>query len=94
MNEHAARHHDVVGKRVVEALTKNGFQAAYCATKAEAAAEVLRLVPESVTVGVGGSWTMAELGVLETLKERGCTILNHNAPGWTPRKSSGSGARS
>ena len=81
MNEHAARHHDVVGKRVVEALTKNGFQAAYCATKAEAAAEVLRLVPESVTVGVGGSWTIAELGVLETLKERGCTILNHNAPG-------------
>jgi L-lactate utilization protein LutB len=81
MNEHTARHHDVVGKKVVETLTKNGFQALYCATKAEAAEAVLRLVPEAVTVGVGGSWTIVELGILETLKERGCTILNHNAPG-------------
>ena len=60
MNEHTARHHDVVGKKVVETLTKNGFQALYCATKAEAAEAVLRLVPEAVTVGVGGSWTIVE----------------------------------
>lgn len=83
MNEITEWHNDVTGAKVVEALQKNGFQAVYCGTKAEAAEKILGLVPEPGTVGVGGSWTVGELGVIDTLKERGNTILNHSAPGLT-----------
>jgi L-lactate utilization protein LutB len=76
-------HNDVTGAKVVEALHKNGFQAMYCKSRAEAAEEILRLIPESGTVGLGGSWTVGELGVVDTLRERGNTILNHSAPGLT-----------
>lgn len=81
MNDIKAWHNDVMGAKVVEALQKNNFQAVYCRTKAEAAEKILSLVPESGTVGLGGSWTVGELGVIDTLKERGNTILNHSAPG-------------
>lgn len=81
MNEHVSWHHDLVGERVAEALRRNDFDAVYCKSAAEAAEEVLRLVPENGTVGLGGSWTVKELGVVEKLKARGNTILDHGAPG-------------
>ncbi|MDO9508927.1 MAG: lactate utilization protein [Thermovirgaceae bacterium] len=81
MNDIKAWHNDVTGAKVVEALQGNGFEAVYCKSRSEAAAEILRLIPEPVTVGLGGSRTIGELGVVETLKERGNTILDHSAPG-------------
>ena len=81
MNEHVRWHHDQVGERVAEALRRNDFDAVYCKSAAEAAEEVLRLVPENGTVGLGGSWTVKELGVVEKLKARGNIILDHGAPG-------------
>lgn len=81
MNEITEWHNDVTGAKVVEALKGNGFQAVYCKSRDEAAAEILRLVPEPGTVGLGGSWTVGELGVVDTLEKRGNTILNHSAPG-------------
>jgi len=81
MNEHVSWHNDLVGERVTEALRRNDFDAVYCKSAAEAAAEILRLVPETGTVGLGGSWTVKELGVVEKLKARGNTILDHGAPG-------------
>ena len=81
MNEHVRWHHDLVGERVAEALRRNDFDAVYCKSAAEAAEEVLRLVPKNGTVGLGGSWTVKELGVVEKLKARGNTILDHGAPG-------------
>lgn len=81
MNEHVSWHNELVGVRVAEALRRNDFDAVYCKSAAEAAAEILRLVPETGTVGLGGSWTVKELGVVEKLKARGNTILDHGAPG-------------
>jgi len=83
MNDIKAWHNDVTGAKVVEALQKNGFQAVYCKSRDEAAAEILRLIPEPGTVGLGGSRTVGELGVVDTLKKRGNTILDHSAPGLT-----------
>lgn len=81
MNEHVRWHHDLVGERVAEALRRNDFDAVYCKSAPEAAEEILRLVPETGTVGLGGSWTVKELGVVEKLKARGTVILDHGAQG-------------
>ena len=81
MNELKAWSNDALAARAIEALAKNNFAAGYVKTKQDAAEKVLSLIPEGATVGVGGSWTTTELGVLEELKKRGHTIYNHNIAG-------------
>ena len=58
-------------KKVVEALKARGFEAAYCATKEEAAAAVLAETASAARVGMGGSVTMKELGVTAKLEAEG-----------------------
>ena len=72
-----------MGKKAVEALKKNHFQACYCKKRRETLEKVLEQVPvpRGAVIGVGGSWTVAELGVLKELEARGHKILNHGKPG-------------
>lgn len=79
MSEAIVWHNEVMGTKVAEALKKNGFEAEYCATRAEAAEKILALIPEGASVGFGGSWTIAELGIQEKLTG-GHVLFNHNAP--------------
>ena len=83
MSEFTPWHNETVGGAVVEALKKNGFEAEYCATGADAAQRLLELIPDAASVGFGGSWTLKAIGISEKLAERGNTILDHGAPGLT-----------
>ena len=58
-------------RQVVEALKKRGFEAAFCATKEEAAAAVLAETASAGRVGMGGAMTMKELGVSARLEAEG-----------------------
>ena len=58
-------------KKVVEALKKRDFEAAFCVTKEEAAAAVLAETARVARVGMGGAMTMKELGVAEKLEQEG-----------------------
>ena len=58
-------------KKAVDALRRRGFEAAYCATKEEAAAAVLAAAATASRVGMGGSETMKELGVAAKLQAEG-----------------------
>ncbi len=78
---------EAVGKRAVEALRSNNFEAEYCATKEEAAERVLSLVPEGASVGFGGSWTVKALGVSEGLARGGHVLYDHGVPGLTREES-------
>jgi hypothetical protein len=64
-------------KRTLASLEKNGFKTLYMATKREAADEVLKLIPKGVLVGVGGSMTVRELGLVEALIRRGNEVAQH-----------------
>ena len=81
MNEFVNWHNEITGKKVVKALMNNGFSATYCRTAEEAAAAILDQVPEGASVGIGGSWTVGELGLLDELDARGHRILNHGRAG-------------
>ena len=80
MSEFKVWHNETIGKKTVEALVKNNFQAAYCQTKQEAVEQILALIPGEATVGIGGSWTVGELGLLDKLAARGNTMFNHGLP--------------
>ena len=58
-------------ERLVEALRSRGYEAAFCATREEAAAAVLAETASARRVGMGGSETMKELGVVRALEEEG-----------------------
>lgn len=67
--------------QAIKALKRNGFEAAYAATPEEAAAKVLELVPEGASVGIGGTMTVRQLGLLSALTARGHKVVHHWLPG-------------
>ena len=64
----------LLGETLVKNLTKRGFGAYYCATKEEAVAKALELIPETDIVSWGGSVTIKEVGLLEAIKKRNPVI--------------------
>lgn len=64
-------------------LTRHGFTVEILPTVQAAKARVLELVPVGAKVGVGGSITVRELGVLPELEAKGCEIVQHWKPGLT-----------
>ncbi|WP_425059149.1 hypothetical protein SCACP_38150 [Sporomusa carbonis] len=87
MSEFTPWHNKTIGTRVVEALQKNNFTAAYVDTRQEALDQLAALIPGDATVGIGGSWTIKEIGIDTLLEERGNTVFNHNKPGLSPEES-------
>jgi len=64
-------------KKAVEGLNKREFNAKYIPTLQEAIEEIFSLIPAGSKVGVGGSVTIRESGIIEKLKNRGDTIFDH-----------------
>lgn len=63
--------------RTLKALKKNEFLAYYFPKADEARHLVLHSVREGMRVGLGGSMTLREMGMVEGLKEKGALILDH-----------------
>ncbi|MFZ5644702.1 MAG: lactate utilization protein [Bacillota bacterium] len=70
--------------KVVAALNKNLFEALYSPTVEQAVQEILSRVPEGATVGAGGSLSLRQMGILETLKKKGHTVFDHWEEGLDP----------
>ncbi|MBI5343096.1 MAG: lactate utilization protein [Deltaproteobacteria bacterium] len=64
-------------KKCVDALRKNGFDAEYSPGKDGLAGRVLRECEKAGSIGFGGSMTVAELGIYDTLKESGKKLFDH-----------------
>ena len=70
-------------KLVIDSLQKNGFKAMYVASKGDALRELLDMIPAEATVGVGGSVTLREMGLIDALTKRGNSVADH----WKPKLS-------
>ena len=77
---------EALANTVIKALNQKGYEAVYAPTKEDALAEVLKLIPEGTVVGVPGTVTIREIGAMEKLAERGCTIRHHWNPSLTPEE--------
>ena len=74
-------------KRAIEKLIAHEFKAIYVKTKEEAVQEVWKHIIPQQSIGVGGSVTIRELGILEKLEAKGYTIYDHWKPGISKEKS-------
>ena len=86
MTELTRWHYDILGEKLVKALVKNNFAASYVKTRQEALDKLLEQIPTTAVIGFGGSVTLAELGIIPKLEERGNPVLNHAKPGLTPEE--------
>lgn len=66
--------------RIVQALKKRDFEALWVSGRAEAREVILDRIQPEDRVGVGGSISIRDLGVLDSLKARGQTVYDHWAP--------------
>ena len=79
-------YYEARAKRTVEALQKNGFTAFYAEDRQKARQEILKLIPDGATVGVGGSITIRQIEVLPELTKAGHRIYDHWTPGLSPEE--------
>lgn len=77
-------HATTIGERVVKALNKNDFEAEFFKTKEEALHHILDNIPDQAKIGIGGSATLREIGLMDRLREKDYILYDHNAAGLTP----------
>ncbi len=65
-------------ERTIHALKKNNFEAFFVPNSKAAFEEVMKQIPDGATVGVGGSVTLTQMGLLDALGKR---KINFIAPG-------------
>lgn len=79
-------HWRTLGPTVAANLAAKGFESVYADSAEEALDEVLKLIPAGSSVGVPGSVTIREIGAIEALAERGCTVIHHWDPSLSPEE--------
>ena len=73
---------DLRVENTLKSLRRNGFEALYLPTVEKAVSKVLGMVPEGAIIGIGGSVTLREMGLLKALEERGVELADH----WEARR--------
>ncbi len=71
---------DIYAKRcqlAIKALKANDFDALYVDNREEALEKAISFIQKNDTVGIGGSVTIREVGLLEALEKQGNTIFAH-----------------
>ena len=74
-------HAETIAARTIKALEKNHFSAFYIPDKETAIKKILSLVPQGASAGFGGSWTLKQLCIADTLAAQGHEVFDHNQPG-------------
>lgn len=74
-------HDETLCRAACAALVKNGFDAQYLESGAEALDFILAAVKPGMKVAFGGSMSLQGLGAPAKVAERGGVVLDHNAPG-------------
>lgn len=67
MTDYQKMYYEKRGNVLVKNLKSRHFDAYYCATKADALAKALELIPEGSTVGWGGVMSAQQIGLIDAL---------------------------
>jgi hypothetical protein len=62
-------------ERAIKALKRNNFEALFVPDAKGALGEVMKQIPDGATVGVGGSVTLTQTGILEALGKRNVHLI-------------------
>lgn len=83
MNQFKKWQYQSIAKGMVEVLKKRHYDAHYAEDLNEAKKLVLDMVPEGVTIGLGGSMTVKDMGLLEEFRSGRYNLIDrYNQPNW------------
>lgn len=68
MNENIVKRNDLLAATIIKGLDSRNMSGYYASTKEEALKIALDLIPENSTVTMGGSMSVAEIGLLDAIK--------------------------
>jgi L-lactate utilization protein LutB len=71
----------------IKSLRKHEFEAAWVADRSSACNEIMKRIPPTKTVGMGGSMTLREIGLIDKLNEQSNVLYNHWKPGISKEES-------
>jgi L-lactate utilization protein LutB len=77
MDDNIRYHNGLIIKRTADALKKNGFNVISAGSAEDACKKIMDIVKKEDSVGVGGSMTIRDLGLLEKLAARKQNIIQH-----------------
>lgn len=63
--------------KTMKSLENNGIKSKFFDTSDEAVDYLMNSIPESSSIGIGGSVTVNSIGIIDRLKERGNKVLFH-----------------
>jgi len=79
-NEARAWHREKILLDVVKALQGRDFDAGYFSTVEQTKEALAKMIPSDAMIGIGGSVTVRELGIIGILEQRGNEVVHH----WKP----------
>lgn len=68
----------VYGLSIIKELESRGFEAYYCDSKEKAREKALTLIPKSHTISWGGSMSIVEIGLIDSLVKGGYKIVDRD----------------
>jgi hypothetical protein len=83
--DHVKQTNEALGRKICGALLANGYKTAEYVPDAAAAAETAAgMIPDGASVGIPGTVTVRQIGLIERLESKKCRILHHWDPSLTP----------
>lgn len=84
LNEAKRKGYEKLGETVCKKLNSLGYNARFVENKEAALKAALELIPAGASVGVPGTVTIREIGLIEELKKRGSRVSVHWDPDLKP----------
>ena len=79
MNENMRKRNELLAQKVIQGLKSRNMTGYYAATKEEALALALSLIPEGSSVTMGGAMSAHEIGLVEALKAGNYRFIDRDA---------------
>ena len=79
MNDIITKRNELLAQKVVKGLTSRNMTGYYAATKEEAKAIALSLIPEGSSIAMGGAMSAHEIGLVEALRTDKFRFLDRDA---------------
>ena len=78
MNENITKRNELLATKVIRGLESRNMTGYYAATKEEALAKALELIPEGSSIAMGGAMSAHEIGLVEALKEGNYNFIDRD----------------
>ena len=79
MEEMISKRNELLAQRVIDGLKSRNMEGFYAATKEEALARALELIPEGSSISMGGSMSVHAIGLSQALKDGNYNFIDRDA---------------